>query len=354
MPAAGWPGQPVALCFSSCVVRQPGHWLTSNRWHPPTMSSLPAWRKTSATFSNARRPAANQSNPGNKYAAPELRRRKDLMVTDQQINWEEVHDELKRGLLELMREVSGKGDHDQVKNWQQLGDLLPDREIPERHNEQMQALVCQIYHELYLDRIIVSGTGRTSADRMNWPFYRITDHGRRVLQTREYSPYDRHGYLRRLKSDIADLDETIVRYVAESLECLHRDCLLAAAVTIGCAAEKAVLLLIERFGKAISDPGKKKQYEKETDTWIVTRKYKAFRKKLQSVVKDLPQELSDPLEQRLHGTFDLIRRTRNDAGHPTGEPITREMVRASQIVFPDYCKYVYSLIEHFGVHGANL
>ena len=279
-------------------------------------------------------------------------------MAGQTVNIEEVYDELRRAILERMAQGVGRrteGEFSIINNEQGLQDLLPDRKIAERDIRKFGSLVCQIYHELYLERIIVPGTvGLCSSGAMQWPWYQITDHGQRFLETREYSPYDPDGYLRRLKEEIPDVDETIVRYVEESLQCLRMDCLLAAAVTIGCASEKAMLLLIEQFGGAISDPAKKEEYEKRTSTWIISQKYKAFRKSLDSVAEDLPKELRDPLESQLDGTFNLIRRTRNDAGHPSGEPVARETMRAGQVVFPDFCRYVYKLMGHLDEEGVSL
>lgn len=274
----------------------------------------------------------------------------------QTFNTEEWYDELRRAILEKLRqEIEGKPQHvqQQVTN-HRISSLLPNRDIPPRHKKPIEALVFQIFHELYLERIVVPGTSEFfSTSIMEWPIYRITDHGRRVLQTREYSPYDPNGYLDRLKSDITDLDETIVRYVAESLECLQRDCLLAAAVTLGCASEKAMLLLIEQFGQAISDAAKREKYRKATNDWRISIKYKNFRKELDRIAGSLPKELCSPLESHIGGVFNLIRHVRNEAGHPSEEPIERDTIIANQTIFPGYCKHVYSLIDHFAKHGVN-
>lgn len=87
---------------------------------------------------------------------------------------------------------------------------------------------------------------------------------------------------------------------------------------------------------------------------MISKKYDVFRKRLNSITNDLPKEIRIPLEQQLHATFDLIRQRRNEAGHPTGEIVTREMVHASQLLFPGYCKYVYSLMNHFANHPVSL
>jgi hypothetical protein len=284
-----------------------------------------------------------------------------MIMPDQQLDIEEVYDKLRRAILERLRQevncITRKHDKPQIIEHREIQYLLPDYPGFACNQDQIGALICQIYHELYLERIIIPGESALSPRSMNpmsWPWYRITEHGKRFLQASEYSPYDPDGYLHRLKLEIPKVDETIIRYIEESLKCLRTDCLLAAAVTIGCASENAMLLLIEQFGQAITDPKKKQEYEIQTSNWIISRKYRFFRNSLDSVAKDLPKDLRDPLEQQLHGAFDLIRRIRNDAGHPTGDPITRDMAVASHILFPGYCKYVYSLIDHFAEHSVRL
>jgi hypothetical protein len=275
---------------------------------------------------------------------------------------EELYGVLRRAILEKLkqqverRRPSGRGAEEiDVR----IHSLLPDFKFPPLDQDtakaQVGALIYQVYHELYLERIIFPGSANpNSSNPTSWPYYQITNHGRRVLETIEYSPYDPDGYLRRLKSEVPGVDETLVRYVDESLRCLRADCLLAAAVTIGCASEKAMLLLIEQFGQAISNVEKKQKYDEETSSWIITRKYRAFRSRLDGIANQLPKELSAPLEQQLHGVFDLIRQIRNDAGHPTGDPITRDAILASHIVFPGYCKYTYALKDYFTRHTVSL
>jgi hypothetical protein len=219
--------------------------------------------------------------------------------------------------------------------------------------------VRRIFHELYLERIIITGRGlpdrRPDSEDMGWPFYRPTAYGAKVINYPEYTPYDPDGYLARLRKDISTIDAVILRYAEEALNCLRVDCLLAASVMIGCAAEKAVLLLVEGFGNAISDPAKKIKYEKDTQTWVISKKFDALWQRLEPLTKKqslamppvLSSSLSDDLQVILERTFDLIRTTRNEAGHPTGKQIERETVHANLILFPGYCRRVYELLNYF-------
>jgi hypothetical protein len=207
----------------------------------------------------------------------------------------------------------------------------------------------RIFHELYLERILITGASPRSSSygAMGWPFYRVTEYGLKVLETQEYVPHDPEGYLARLKTAIPEVDEIILRYLEQALECYRRDLCLAAAVMVGCAAEKALLLLIETFGNALTDGNKKAKYEKETHGRMIGRKYEALWKRLQPLANSLPDNLGDDLEVLLNQIFYLIRTTRNDAGHPTGKPVERETVFAELALFPKYCRRVYELIDHF-------
>jgi hypothetical protein len=157
-----------------------------------------------------------------------------------------------------------------------------------------------------------------------------------------------------LRDAIPAIHADILRYCEEALLCFRYGALLASAVMLGCAAEKAALLLIDAFGKAIADPTKRAKYEKEIDHWVISTKYKTLWKRLEPLIPTLPQDLGDGLHTILDRVFDLIRVTRNDAGHPTGKAIEREVILGNYILFPSYCKRVYGLIDYFTKNPANI
>ena len=206
-------------------------------------------------------------------------------------------------------------------------------------------VIRQVFHELYLERVII--TGSPQGDSMCWPFYRITDYGRTILASGEYVPHDSDGYIARLKREVPSIDAVIIRYLDEALGCYRSGFLLAAAVMTGCAAEKAILLLVETYAQAIADAAKKAKFEKDTQPWMISKKYEALWKRLEPAVPSIPPDLGDDLHTVLDRTFDLIRTTRNSAGHPAGKPLDHDAVHANLILFPVYCKRVYGLIGHF-------
>lgn len=211
----------------------------------------------------------------------------------------------------------------------------------------------QIIHELYVGGIIVPGPAirsntMMSAQFMQWPFYQVTLYGRTVLAETEYVPHDPDAYIEQLKSEISELDEVIVRYLEQALGCFRINYLLASAVMLGCAAEKAMLLLIEAFPHTIVNSSDRQKYEKEIQKqWMISRKYSTFWKKLAPMASSLPNNLGDDLHTILDRIFDLIRTTRNEAGHPTGRNIDKQTMQANFLLFPTYCKRAYGLIRHW-------
>lgn len=210
----------------------------------------------------------------------------------------------------------------------------------------------QIIHEFYLDGILIPGvklkTGMISqSGTLVFPHYHLTEYGEQVVSATEYQPHDPDGYLARIKSEIPEIDEVIIRYLEESLSCFRKNLLLAAAVMLGSAAEKAILLFVQAYGESISTAEEKRKYENETKSFIISLKWKALWKRLEPLSASLPDSLGEDLGTILERVFDIIRTTRNDAGHPTGKTIERETVHANLLLFPIFSKRVYGLIRHF-------
>lgn len=219
-------------------------------------------------------------------------------------------------------------------------------------DEQDLRTIQQIIHEFYHEGIIIPGPkiGKdiiSQTGALLFPFYQLTDYGRKVVGDTEYQPHDAEGYLNRIKTDIPEIDEVIIRYLEEGLSCFRKNLLFAAAVMIGCAAEKAMLLLIEAYGDSLTDKQQKQEYEKETRTFIISRKWSALWKRLEPLSVSFPSELREDLGTILERIFDLIRTTRNEAGHPTGKHVEKETIHANLLLFPIFCKRLYGLIQHF-------
>jgi hypothetical protein len=177
------------------------------------------------------------------------------------------------------------------------------------------------------------------------PWFHVSEYGKTVLITQLPQPYDPDGYLTEIRS-IPNIDDVIISYLEESLKAFRIHCHLSSVITLGCASEKAILLLIEACKLAISNPGDQADFEKKTDTLAIKRKHDEFQNLLKARISPLlSRELKENLDNYLIGLFSIIRSTRNDAGHPSGKEIRREPLYAYLATFPEYLKKVYDLID---------
>ena len=179
-------------------------------------------------------------------------------------------------------------------------------------------------HDIIWDLIIegIVRPGSLNSD-LGLPFFHVTEYGREKIKGGPALPYDPDGYLKRLTSDIPDLDEVILIYLDESLRTFRIGCLLSSTMTLGCASEKALLLLFEAYAEALSGPPQEK-FRKEIKGQPIKRKYDEFHKRLEShLMVKLPGDLKEHLDIALTTLSAMFREMRNDAGHPTGKGLRR-------------------------------
>src|SRR5262249_44422583 len=126
----------------------------------------------------------------------------------------------------------------------------------------------------------------------------------------------------------------------------------AAAIMLGGASEQAVLLMIESYANSIADQTAKQAFETSIQrTQSIYRKYELFKRKLPSFQQNMPRDLTENLDSLLGGIFDMIRSSRNDAGHPaSGSAINRDAIYSHLRLFPPYCKRVHDLIAWFAAN----
>lgn len=190
----------------------------------------------------------------------------------------------------------------------------------------------------------IARPGLTDGANMELPHFHLTDWGEQIVSSPAPSPYDPDGYLARLTEMIQELDPVILTYLDESLRTFRIGCLLSSTVTLGCASEKAFLLLVDAYANALP-AHTRTGFHKKTAGRMLKPVFDVFRKELEGRLQaKLPPDIREDLDTTLLGVFSLIRRLRNDAGHPTGHTIPRETCYANLVVFPAYLKRVFALI----------
>ncbi len=196
---------------------------------------------------------------------------------------------------------------------------------------------------LVIQGIVVPGTSNDSAHQANLPWIQVTEWGKTCLQKGEYLPYDTALFLARLKSQISGLDQIVELYLKEALNSFRAGNYLSVAVMVGVASERILIILRDAILNSIKENDRQRKFKESTENQIAKRIYDEIIKKVDPIREQLPPELHDSIGTEVEGIFQEIRRTRNEAGHPTGRIIEKEEAYALLQLFPVYAKSAYVL-----------
>ena len=191
---------------------------------------------------------------------------------------------------------------------------------------------------IYLDP---AGQG-SSTDNWSW---RVSADGERAVKGGTWEPRDPEGYLARIRREIPDLDGLVELYLTEALQSSNGRCYLATSVILGVAAEQAFLVMASRMpprrwlARPLS-PRRSRSHAATTSPsgWNSAGASSPF-------ARNLPGGLADALT--LDAIADLIRLTRNEAGHPTGRQIDEDTARVHLTIAPVYLRKMQLLSVHF-------
>jgi hypothetical protein len=203
------------------------------------------------------------------------------------------------------------------------------------HSERFRLLAHEVFWQLIADGIIAPGSDLLNA---NLPNFRVTRYGRRVLEHGEYQPYDSSGYLQRLRARIPNADDTVIAYVQEALDTFRRRSLVASVVMLGVAAERVFVLLCGSMLKALENPKEEQNFRAEMTRQPMKPKLDRVHKKLQQLQDSNVLGFPENASLAVTGMYDLIRKQRNDLGHPRDTPpsVQPDQAYANLLVFPVY------------------
>jgi hypothetical protein len=207
-------------------------------------------------------------------------------------------------------------------HWNQFGQTQPEfsryLEFPSYADRtRFDELLRQVIWEFISAGIIAPGNGLHTGGA-NLPFFTITDYGHQVLAAERAIPHDPEGYLHEVReAGSTCVDAVAVGYIEEALRCFTRGCYTASVLLLGVAAEAVVLKVFDLIASG-ADASQKKKLErlrniKDKHRWLIDR-YEALPPKLRR------EALPDGIDVTLASAYDLIRRQRNELGHPQQVP----------------------------------
>jgi hypothetical protein len=225
-------------------------------------------------------------------------------------------------------------------------------------DQTLAALRCRP-HELWQEMWAMVGEGLVYVDPAgqggasswdNWQ-WRLSTRGIEAASDGGNSPRDPEGYLRHLRRRCPDLDPAAERYVREALTAFNARCFLACSVMLGVAAEHVFGRLADAFVSAHGDRGDRLKALVDTRRSYYQR-FTDLRKYLEPIRDELPEGAADRLT--LDAVADLLRVTRNSAGHPTGAEVDEITAYTHMKMASGFLGKMTALDVHFEQVEADL
>jgi hypothetical protein len=158
------------------------------------------------------------------------------------------------------------------------------------------------------------------------------------------NPDDPASYLSQLYSDVPTMSDVVRLYLEEAVQTYYHECYLASTVMLGVAAEAAFLELSTAFAKWLGGtPGTNLEKIIADTRRNYVQKFSEFRRRLDPLKPQLPGDLADAIDLQMNSVLELLRVSRNDAGHPTGVTLSREACFTNLRIFASLISRIYKL-----------
>jgi hypothetical protein len=224
---------------------------------------------------------------------------------------------------------------------------FPNEQYPyDKLTDEDAARLKHVIWDLIIERILIPGTADPQPGDNGWPFLSLTDHGRKVIEAQTPVPYDPDGYIAALKSSVPTVSVTVVVYLAEAVATFRTGNFLASAVMLGAASEMVFNELTQALPPVMADATKRDKCAEKMQRGKMKDRIDAVVGWCRNHASSLPGTWSgDEQVGDIEKIADLIRRRRNEAGHPQDPPLrpTREQMYSYLVFFPEYCRHLYVL-----------
>ncbi len=181
----------------------------------------------------------------------------------------------------------------------------------------------------------------TTQDNWQW---RLSTVGAQAAAGGSCEPRDQDGYLQRLRREVPNLDPIVDRYAEEALRAFNARCYLAASVMLGVASEQAFVKLANAVTVAFGPDAAKLKASLANPRASQHTRFIELRTVLEPRRAQFPHDLADNLT--LDAVSELLRITRNHAGHPTGSTVDEDTARTHLLIAGGYLKKMALLQEH--------
>jgi hypothetical protein len=176
----------------------------------------------------------------------------------------------------------------------------------------------------------------------NWNL-RLTQAGAAAANDQFANPDDPAGYLRQLFASAPNISGTTRLYIDEAVKTYYNREYVACTAMLGVAAESTFLDLAAAYARWAGAVGDKLKKLLENPRVSYVERFMEFRKRIEEQKSQLPAELRDGLDIHFGSVLDLLRASRNEAGHPTGRNFDRDDCFSALRVFERLARRMYTL-----------
>ena len=201
----------------------------------------------------------------------------------------------------------------------------------------------QAFWELIARRLIFIGGDRSLNQCRVW----LTERGQRAANGEQFNPEDPTRYMERLLEAAPRTSDTTQQYLREALKSYEQECFLASSVMLGGAAEDTSLDVAASFVSWQGKPADNLKAILENPKQFYVYKLQQFEKRLTAAKGSIPPDLSENIELNITTILQLIRLTRNDAGHPTGRRVDQEDCYQNLVVYANAHRKLHRLKVYF-------
>jgi len=205
--------------------------------------------------------------------------------------------------------------------------------------------------EMIIQGILTPGS---NWENPNLPFVRVTEYGNRCLAESTILPHDYGTYLATIQQVAPNTDPTFLLYLTESVEAFNKGLYISCTVNLGIASEQLTVLLVEAYKQAIADQTNRTKFEQAIGKQRhIAYQFEELFKRLVANKTAFPADIGDDLDM-IKFLAEIIRKERNDAGHPTGRSFTREEALVLLIAFPAHYKTVIKLLDWLNANPTTI
>jgi len=201
-----------------------------------------------------------------------------------------------------------------------------------------QRMVLTELHELFRTGCLAWGLNFANPSP---PLFHVTERGARALENLSRDPANPEGYKQHLKT-VAQLNPVAESYLSEALDCFAAGHFKASAVMLGTASESLILELRDAVTNGLKTIGS--TVPKGLTAWMIKTVLDEVQKTINAHSSALPKTLKEESDAHWAAFTYQIRKTRNDAGHPTSvDPVSEDDVHGMFLIFPTMARLTVKL-----------